>query len=234
MPTGIPMLRVEAEERYYEVEKMLGRDAGSVFPTESKPKGVDIKESVGAVKFVTEKQLEEIKASRGERVEDGTAAADKSLAQVLADNKAKKEEEFQEVWKSMKVGQNRPLDEEDCNFYDELAKNKWAADRTNKEVEQDELIAFKLARAEREVRAAPEPKPYDPSLMNPPPLTAKRKTSQITLHKIAKPKVAMVVKKAKPAPTVVPKVEKGSDSEGSGGGLFGLAGYGSSDDDSDK
>ena len=57
MPTGIPMLRVEAEERYYEVEKMLGRDAGSVFPTESKPKGVDIKESLGAVKFVTEKQV---------------------------------------------------------------------------------------------------------------------------------------------------------------------------------
>lgn len=66
------------------------------------------------------------------------------------------------------------------------------------------------------------------------PAAAKRKTSQVTLHKIAKPKVAMVVKKAKPAPAVAPKVEKGSDSEGSGGGLFGLAGYGSSDDDSNK
>ena len=48
-------------------------------------------------------QLEEIKATRGERVEDGTVAADKSLAEILAENKAKKEEEFQEVWKSMKV-----------------------------------------------------------------------------------------------------------------------------------
>ena len=59
---------------------------------------------MGAVKFVTETQLTELKAMRGERIEDGTLApADKSLAEVLADNKAKKEEEFQAVWTSMKV-----------------------------------------------------------------------------------------------------------------------------------
>ena len=54
------MERVEPEERLYDVEKVLGRDTSSVFPTETKPKGIDIEElSAGAVKFVTEKQVRE-------------------------------------------------------------------------------------------------------------------------------------------------------------------------------
>ena len=58
---------------------------------------------MGAVKFVTETELAEIKSLRGERVEDGTMSADKCLGEILADNKAKKNEEFQAVWHSMKV-----------------------------------------------------------------------------------------------------------------------------------
>mmetsp|Transcript_17627 Transcript_17627/g.38456 ORF Transcript_17627/g.38456 Transcript_17627/m.38456 type:complete len:244 (-) Transcript_17627:67-798(-) len=236
---GVPMERVEPEERLYDVEKMLGRDASSVFPTELKPKGINVEElSAGAVKFVTEKQLEEIKASRGERVEDGTVAADKSLAEILADNKAKKEEEFQEVWKSMKVGKNRPLDEEDCEFYDELAKSKWQTDRHIKESEQDELLAFKLARETRVVEV--KPKEVDPSLLAAPAPAVKRKAGLIS-SKVTKPKpkvAAVVVKKAKPAGPQPPPTaavaskggDSGSDSEGGGGGLLGLAGYGSGDD----
>lgn len=49
-------------------------------------------------------QLDEIKKTRGGSVEDGTVARDKTLAAVLAENKAKKEEAFQEVWKTMKQG----------------------------------------------------------------------------------------------------------------------------------
>lgn len=37
-------------------------------------------------------------------MEDGTLARDKTLAAVLAENKAKKEEEFANVWKTMKQG----------------------------------------------------------------------------------------------------------------------------------
>ena len=49
-------------------------------------------------------QLEEIKKTKGGSVEDGSVARDKTLAAILAENKAKKEEAFQDVWRSMKQG----------------------------------------------------------------------------------------------------------------------------------
>jgi hypothetical protein len=49
-------------------------------------------------------QLEELKKTRGGTVEDGSVVRDKTLAAILAENKEKKEEEFQNVWKSMKQG----------------------------------------------------------------------------------------------------------------------------------
>lgn len=49
-------------------------------------------------------QLEKIKKAKGPSVESGTISRDKSLAAVLAENKAKKEEEFANVWKTMKQG----------------------------------------------------------------------------------------------------------------------------------
>ena len=54
-------------------------------------------------------QLEAIKKERGVSVEDGTVARDKTLAAVLAENKAKKEEEFANVWKTMKQGRQVSL-----------------------------------------------------------------------------------------------------------------------------
>ena len=52
-------------------------------------------------------QLEEIKKTTGQRVENGTVSRDKSLAAILAENKNKKEEEFQQMWKTMKQGTYR-------------------------------------------------------------------------------------------------------------------------------
>ena len=49
-------------------------------------------------------QLEAIKKERGPSVEDGTVARDKTLAAILAENKAQKEEQFANVWKTMKQG----------------------------------------------------------------------------------------------------------------------------------
>ena len=56
-------------------------------------------------------QLEEIKKTTGQRVENGTVSRDKSLAAILAENKNKKEKEFQQMWKTMKQGtyQTHPL-----------------------------------------------------------------------------------------------------------------------------
>jgi hypothetical protein len=50
-------------------------------------------------------QLEEIKAARGLNVDDGTAAADKPLAEVLAERKKAKQDAFDEQWRQMKTGE---------------------------------------------------------------------------------------------------------------------------------
>lgn len=49
-------------------------------------------------------QLASIKATRGGTVDDGSVAADKPLAVILAERKAEKDAAFQETWKQMKTG----------------------------------------------------------------------------------------------------------------------------------
>lgn len=67
---------------------------------------------------------------------------------MLADNKRKKEDAFQEQWKTMKQGKNRPLDAADYAFvndvYDaETRKLKEQYDHT-----REDAVAFRKAQAE--------------------------------------------------------------------------------------
>jgi hypothetical protein len=48
--------------------------------------------------------LEEIKKARGLSVDDGTAAADRPLAEILAERKKAKQDAFDDQWKQMKTG----------------------------------------------------------------------------------------------------------------------------------
>lgn len=49
-------------------------------------------------------QLEEMKKARGLSVDDGTAAADRPLAEILAERKKAKQDAFEDQWKQMKTG----------------------------------------------------------------------------------------------------------------------------------
>ena len=102
----VELVREVEPERLYDREAVLGRDTSSVFPSAARDSAqADFAASVGlnGPRFVTESELEELKALRGGRVEDGTAsAADKPLHEVLRENKEKKEAEFQEKWRLMK------------------------------------------------------------------------------------------------------------------------------------
>ena len=86
---GVQMVRIEQPERVYDREKVLGRDAASVFPSlaqKNADKVVSATQQVlGSMNFVTESELEEIKAKRGGllRPEDGTMEVEKSLWAVL-------------------------------------------------------------------------------------------------------------------------------------------------------
>mmetsp|Transcript_2902 Transcript_2902/g.8176 ORF Transcript_2902/g.8176 Transcript_2902/m.8176 type:complete len:227 (+) Transcript_2902:484-1164(+) len=224
------MVRIEREERLINVEEALGRDASSVFPTESKKSGIlgldaeATKEALGAVKFVTETELLEIKAQRGERPEDGTMTVDKTLAEVLEENKKAKEDKFQEVWKSMKIGKNRPLDEEDMEFLDGVYSAEAQIEKSKRKEEQEEVAAFQLARMEAAAAAESAEASRD--------VVAKKQTLE---RKKAKPVVRSVIKAVKrsggSAAEPVSKRERiGTKEPEVPAGLVGLADYGSDSD----
>lgn len=54
--------------------------------------------AASAPKFVTEAELEKLKALRGGSVEDGTASADRPLHEVLRENKEKKARRLARAW----------------------------------------------------------------------------------------------------------------------------------------
>ncbi|PRW50753.1 NEFA-interacting nuclear NIP30,N-terminal [Chlorella sorokiniana] len=146
---SVPLVRVPREEQYFDREEVLGRDAASVFPTESKKAaaaGAGLAELLGAnKKFISETELQEIKSTMGLRPEDGTIAADKPLAEVLREAKEAKEAAFQEQWKKMKQGKNRPLDDDELDFVDAIAQQEAEARRRQREEEEAELAAFHAA-----------------------------------------------------------------------------------------
>ncbi|KAL6751647.1 hypothetical protein V8C86DRAFT_666783 [Haematococcus lacustris] len=112
----VDMVRLERED-VYDREEVLGRDATSVFPKQSKAATLAsasagqldadaIREMLGARRFVTEKELDSIKKQRGESVDDGTATAPlKPLVEVLREAKEQKEASFAAKWKQMKTGE---------------------------------------------------------------------------------------------------------------------------------
>lgn len=84
--------------------------------------------------FVSEEQLKETRKLRGVRVEDGTAQRDRSLYEILQENKDKKDAEFNERFK------HRPpkaLDEDETEFLDKLEMSR-------KEYEQQLAVEEKL------------------------------------------------------------------------------------------
>ena len=93
------------------------------------------------------------------RVEDGTAEASKPLWAVLQEAKEAKEEAFAQGWKTIKQGQNKPLDEEEIEFLDEVEDTAREEERRRLERERDDVETFRLAREIMVVKAAPEPAP---------------------------------------------------------------------------
>jgi len=143
------------------VEDVLGRDTASVFPTESKKAALqtDAAQAIlqqGKQKFISETDLAEIKSITGGRgrVEDGSIAADKPLAEILREQREAKDAQFKEQWKQMKTGKNRPLDEDELDFLDGVAAAENAKRKKEAEEEAAELDAFHQALKEQQERKA--------------------------------------------------------------------------------
>jgi FAM192A/Fyv6, N-terminal domain len=151
------LLYICREEQYYAIDDVLGRDTASVFPNESKKAALqtDAAQAIlqqGNKKFISETELAEIKSITGGkgRVEDGSIAADKPLAQILREQREAKDAQFKEQWKQMKTGKNRPLDEDELDFLDGIAAAENAKRKREAEEEAAELDAFHQALKEQQ------------------------------------------------------------------------------------
>ncbi|XP_052185810.1 uncharacterized protein LOC127797203 [Diospyros lotus] len=92
--------------------------------------------------FVSEEQLAEARRTRGSRVEDGTAQRDRSLYEILKENKDKQDAEFNERFK------HRPpkaLDEDETEFLDKLEMSRREYERQMADEEAQQLRSFQAA-----------------------------------------------------------------------------------------
>ena len=74
----------------------------------------------------------------------------------MQEAKEAKEEAFAQGWKTIKQGQNKPLDEEEIEFLDEVEDAAREDERRRIERERDDVETFRLARETMVVKAAPE------------------------------------------------------------------------------
>ena len=132
------------EEELFDVEKELGRDVKSVFKsTQILPDGKE--KSMN--KFVTAEELERLRKERGGKEEESEKEPVKPLWQILQEQRDVKEEKFQEGWKTMKEGKNRPLEEDEIEFLDEVEEQKRENEKRKREEEKELSKQFKLAKA---------------------------------------------------------------------------------------
>ncbi|KAA8542990.1 hypothetical protein F0562_021515 [Nyssa sinensis] len=91
--------------------------------------------------FVSQEQLSEARRTRGARVEDGTAQRDRSLYEILKENKDKKDAEFNERFK------HRPpkaLDEDETEFLDKLEMSRREYEQQMADEEAQQLRSFQM------------------------------------------------------------------------------------------
>ncbi|VFQ59549.1 unnamed protein product [Cuscuta campestris] len=97
---------------------------------------------VRLMNFVSEDQLEEAKRTRGARVEDGTAQRDRSLYEILKENKDKKDAEFNE---RIKHRPPKALDEDETDFLDKLEESRREYEKQLVYEEEKQLQSFQAA-----------------------------------------------------------------------------------------
>ncbi|KAL3160520.1 hypothetical protein ABBQ32_010824 [Trebouxia sp. C0010 RCD-2024] len=149
----VELIRMPRQEQVFEREQVFGRDASSVFPTEGQKAAAEaaevLKSKLGANRFISESEIQELQKEYGKNTEGSEAT--KPLAHILLEAKQAKDEAFQNQWKQMKQGKNRPLDEEEVQFVDALEAARREKEQAERKQELDALEAYQLA-----VRAASE------------------------------------------------------------------------------
>eukprot|EP00892_Ulva_mutabilis_P012254 jgi/Ulvmu1/9400/UM051_0028.1 len=188
MSRKVELVRLGADE----AEALPGppprfRSAADVFNKDGKrmkrPDEETIKKALEGkkTKFVSEAELTQNKELYGERLEDGTFSG-KTLTEAIIAQREEKDAKFKDNWKQMKQGKNRPLEDDELHFLQQLADEESAKEKAIRELEQKALERLQATH-----RAAVKPVPHS--------LTP---GSQIR-HKPASKRHKVVPRAAKPA-----------------------------------
>lgn len=87
-------------------------------------------------------QLLEIQSRKTKKIVE---TSNRPLAEILREQKEAKQAKFEDQWKQMKTGKNRPLDEDELEFLDNLIEAENVQRRKVVEEEKKELEAFREA-----------------------------------------------------------------------------------------
>eukprot|EP00243_Klebsormidium_subtile_P006881 TRINITY_DN2982_c0_g1_i1.p1 TRINITY_DN2982_c0_g1~~TRINITY_DN2982_c0_g1_i1.p1 ORF type:complete len:207 (+),score=61.16 TRINITY_DN2982_c0_g1_i1:77-697(+) len=98
--------------------------------------------------FVSEKQLDELKAARGGRPEDGTIGVDKPLWEILKANKEVKDAEWAEKHRHKT---QKALDEDEVHFLDAVDLHQREQEKLQRDAEAQELASFQAALLEKQL-----------------------------------------------------------------------------------
>ena len=222
---NVDMIRLARPEEVYDREELFGRDVGDVFKKKASDGAAASTSVIENKKFISESELEEIKKQRGASALDDSVGPMKPLSEVLRENKAAKDEEFKNVWKSMKVGKNRPLDGDELAYYDQLAQDEANRDLRRRKEEEMELEEFRK-QAQASLQDGGEgglSVTVGPSL---PPSVSLKRPAPVSIKPLLKIKPKEITSK-KGDDEPASKKAKGANEEEEGNGLMGLlADYG--------
>ncbi|KAF7152985.1 hypothetical protein RHSIM_Rhsim01G0080900 [Rhododendron simsii] len=125
--------------------------------------GVDMAPpSTRPMNFVSEEMLAEARRSRGARVDDGTAQRDRSLYEILKENKDRRDAEFNERFK------HRPpkaLDADETEFLEKLETSKREYERRMADEEAQQLQSFPVPEVQEKRLVGRKNPPARPSGM---------------------------------------------------------------------
>jgi len=85
----------------------------------------------------------------------GEVRDSRPLADILLEQREAKQAKFEEGWKTMKTGKNRPLDEEEAGFLEQLLENEAHVHKRIMEEEKSEIQAFREAAAHAREKSKP-------------------------------------------------------------------------------
>lgn len=119
------------------------RDIKDVFPITSKKQVVEDAKEKGLLDVKTFVSGSSMGDNKNEN--QSIPVDTRPLAEILMEQKEQKQAEFEAGWKTMKTGKNRPLDEDEAAFLDQIVENEVKKQSDIHKKEEEELRAFREA-----------------------------------------------------------------------------------------